>query len=92
MPLLGLGPTIFRLAGVIPLKAMRNCGLVFWALALAASQAACTPHHNFTALTEWGTPCAEYGIVPEECPAAFAGYADYIAHGAKPKSSYRVHR
>jgi len=51
------------------------------ALVMAAVLSACAYHPSYTALTQWGTPCAEYGVPPEDCPARFAGYAQYMAQG-----------
>jgi len=35
------------------------------------------------ALTQWGTPCDEYGLSPKECHAKFANYADFLASPTK---------
>ena len=42
-------------------------------------------HERNPALTQWGTPCEEYGLSPKACHAKFASYADFLASSAKSK-------
>ena len=38
------------------------------------------------ALTQWGTPCADYGLSAKACHAKYANYRDYLAR-PKPDPS-----
>lgn len=52
--------------------------MVAIATILAGALSGCSRHSEL-ALTQWGTPCADYGLSTKECHAKFAGYADYMA-------------
>lgn len=65
---------------------MRKCRSGILVLALAAMLTACAQQSD-TSLTQWGTPCAQYGLSPKDCHAKFAGYADYMAQDTKTGKS-----
>ena len=52
--------------------------MVAIATLLASALSGCA-HHAESALTQWGTPCADYGLTAKECHARFAGFAEYMA-------------
>ena len=58
---------------------MSNWRITISAMLFAAALCGCA-HESDTALTEWGTSCAAYGLSPKQCHAKFANYAEYMAH------------
>jgi hypothetical protein len=70
--------------------------MVVVAIILAAALSACA-HEPETALTQWGTPCSDYGLSPKACHAKFADYAHYMAQpdsnsaASKSNTSQQTH-
>ncbi len=62
---------------------MHRIRIVASATILAVALCGCA-HHPDLALTQWGTPCADYGLSAKECHAKFANYQDYLA---QPKAN-----
>jgi hypothetical protein len=57
---------------------MHQGRIVAVALCLGVALSGCARDTEM-ALTEWGTPCKDYGLSPKECHAKFADYAHYLA-------------
>jgi hypothetical protein len=57
---------------------MLGLRIVASATILAGALGGCA-HQSNLALTQWGTPCADYGLSAKACHAKFASYADYLA-------------
>jgi hypothetical protein len=47
-------------------------------LTLAVWQSGCAARSD-TALTQWGTPCSDYGLTAKQCHARFANYSQFLA-------------
>jgi len=57
---------------------MYKAWLIGFAVMAEGALSGCAPARS-AALTEWGTPCGEYGLSPKECHAKFASYKDFLA-------------
>ena len=57
---------------------MRKIYTVTVALTLSVWQPGCAPTSG-TALTQWGTPCSDYGLTAKQCHARFTDYAQFLA-------------
>lgn len=68
---------------------MHGLRAVAIATILAGALSRCA-HQPESALTQWGTPCAEYGLSAKDCHAKYASYADYFAQPTTRKSANKV--
>jgi len=57
---------------------MRKIYTMAAGLTLAVWQSGCTTRSD-TALTQWGTPCSDYGLTVKQCHARFANYSQFLA-------------
>jgi len=61
---------------------MRKIYTMAAGLTLAVWQSGCTARSD-TALTQWGTPCGDYGLTAKQCHARFANYGQFLAQSSR---------
>jgi len=63
---------------------MRKIYTMAAGLTLAVWQSGCTVRSDTAlALTQWGTPCGDYGLTAKQCHARFADYGQFLAQSAR---------
>jgi hypothetical protein len=55
------------------------------ALSLAVLQSGCAAKPG-TSLTQWGTPCSDYGLTDRQCHARFTGDGQFLAQSDRKTS------
>jgi hypothetical protein len=65
---------------------MHGIRIVALATLLTGALSGCA-HRSELALTQWGTPCADYGLSAKACHAKFANYADYLAQASSSSAA-----
>ena len=61
---------------------MRKIHAVAIAAILAAGQSGCTAKPE-PGLTQWGTPCGDYGLTAKQCHARFTDYGQFLAQSGQ---------